>query len=344
MDTRKIQQVGGGTYTVSLPKEWATETGIEPGSIVSLHTHIDGTLLIEPDRESKERTPAVTLSLDDTDPRTIDTVLRAAYTAGLERAELDADALTDTQRRTVEQTVHALTGLTVSETTPETIRLRSLLDADEISIPQSIRQLQFTALSAHRDATAAVCGEAERDDPGAHDAQADRIYELIDRYAQRGLDSLSVMDSLGLTRGALFVHWTVARELNTVSDCARRIGHVNNRLDSASSSEFCDDFEQIAQRTRTLVRDAVGVVVDTGTVSAACQLCRECENIRETLRDLDRQLFDADDTDYRLTRALDELRRTTDSAERIATLGLRSELRDGLGTLSVSADDSHIAQ
>jgi phosphate uptake regulator len=344
METRKIQQVGGGTYTVSLPKEWATATGIEPGSIVSLHTHIDGTLLIAPDCETPETTPAVTLSIDDADTDTIDTVLRAAYTAGLERIELDADGLADTQRRAVEQTVHALTGLTITETTPETIRLRSLLDADEISIPQSVRQLQFTALSAHRDATAAVCGETERDDPGAHDAQAARLYELIDRYAQRGLDSLSVMDSLGLTRGSLFIHWIVARELDTVADCAQRLGHIGTQLDSPPHREFADSFTRLAQRTRTLVRDAVEVVVDAGTVPAACQLCQECDHVRETLRDLDRQLFDADDTDYRLTRALDELRRTTDSAARIATLGLRSELNDGNGKLSVSADDSHIAQ
>lgn len=344
METRKIQQVGGGTYTVSLPKDWATAAGIEPGSVVSLYTYIDGTLLIEPDCESPEATPPTTLSIDGTDPDTIDTVLRAAYAAGLDRIELAADGLTDTQRRTVEQTVRDLTGLTVTETTPETIRLRSLLDADEISIPQSVRQLQFTALSAHRDATAAVCSETELHEPAPHSAQIDRLYGMIDRYVGRGLDSLSVMESLGLPRGVLFVQWITARELDAVADCARRLGRIGNRIDAAAVAEFCEPFEQLAERTRTLVRDAVELVVDSGSIAAACRLCQECGRVRETLRELDHRLFDADTTDYRLTRALDALRRTIDSAERIATLGLRSELQEGHRELSVPSDDTHIAQ
>ena len=49
METRKVQLSGGTTYTVSLPKSWAQEHGIDAGSTLSLYPNRDGSLLIEPE-------------------------------------------------------------------------------------------------------------------------------------------------------------------------------------------------------------------------------------------------------------------------------------------------------
>ena len=47
METRKVQLSGGTTYTISLPKSWAEEQGIESGSLVSIHPNGDGPLLVD---------------------------------------------------------------------------------------------------------------------------------------------------------------------------------------------------------------------------------------------------------------------------------------------------------
>jgi phosphate uptake regulator len=44
METRKLQRVGGGSFTVSVPKEWATEHQLEPRTEVHLYTHRDATV------------------------------------------------------------------------------------------------------------------------------------------------------------------------------------------------------------------------------------------------------------------------------------------------------------
>ncbi|MFB6201106.1 MAG: AbrB/MazE/SpoVT family DNA-binding domain-containing protein [Halorhabdus sp.] len=64
METRKVQLSGGTTYTVSLPKTWATEHGIEAGSVLALHPNDDGSLLIEAtdDRANTSRSIAVDVS------------------------------------------------------------------------------------------------------------------------------------------------------------------------------------------------------------------------------------------------------------------------------------------
>ena len=46
METRKLQKIGGSTYSVSLPKEWATEHHLEAGMPIHLYPHTDGSLVL----------------------------------------------------------------------------------------------------------------------------------------------------------------------------------------------------------------------------------------------------------------------------------------------------------
>jgi len=46
METRKLQEVGGGTFTVSIPRAWAENNGFEVGMELQLYTHRDGSILV----------------------------------------------------------------------------------------------------------------------------------------------------------------------------------------------------------------------------------------------------------------------------------------------------------
>ena len=328
METRKIQQVGGGTYTVSLPKEWATDAEIEPGSLVALHTHIDGTLVIRTDGNECEGPQPLALSVETAAPAAVARTLRAAYTAGMETVDLRiADGVDEQTHQRVDAVTRTLTGFTVTETTSDTVQVRSLLDAEEVSITQSVRQLQFAALSAHRNATTALqrAEAAERSDD--RDNQTTRIFAMVDRYFQLGLNSLTVMDALGLTRPELFLRWITARELERVADEARRIAAVAEQLESTADGDFIDQLSDLAEDVRALVRAAVSVVVDDAAAAAIQRVLDEADRIRRAVQSLDRQLFETDGANYRLTRVLDSLERTADSAGTIARHALRSRLR-----------------
>jgi len=328
METRKIQQVGGGTYTVSLPKQWATAADIEPGASVALHTHIDGTLVVQTGTGDTASREPLRLSVDDADPERIEHVLRAAYAAGMGTVELDGGTeLTDAQRRAVERTTRELTGVTVTESTEQTVQIRSLLDAEEVSITQSVRQLQFAALSAHREATAALT-DPDAAPPREADGQTTRIYRMVERYFQRGLDSLAVMDALGLTQPELFVRWVTARELDSVTDDAERIAEVATRVEAPVEGPFAEEFDDLAERARETVTDAVGVVVDGGGLDVACRVHRDCTELRSELEALDRELFEREGADYRLAHAVDALRRTLEHAAAVAEMGVREHLRE----------------
>ncbi len=79
---RKVQLMGGSTYIVSLPKEWARKHGIKRGSIVEVRPQPDGSLRILPGYK-KPPENAVTLKAEA--PHTVNSIVReitARYLAG----------------------------------------------------------------------------------------------------------------------------------------------------------------------------------------------------------------------------------------------------------------------
>ena len=340
MDTRKIQTVGGGTYTVSLPKEWAESEGCTAGTTVNLHTHIDGLLVIQtPDSQTTPRN-CVTLEIGNDDPAEIEQLLRAAYAAGVESVALEApDGYTDEQHRAIERVTRNLTGVTVAEETETQVTVQTLLDAGEVSVRQSVRQLQFVALSMHRDAMAALTTGTTGDRWADRDDQADRLYAMIDRYFERGLARLDEIDALGLTRPELFTLWGTANEVERVADHAERIGTVADRLDGRPDERIITALDDIAQDVHAVVEDAVRVIIGDACVDTARQALATRRDVRERITSLDRQLFEAGDADYRLTRALDSLARTAEHGGNIAEFGLRMAVRDGALTADKAGTD-----
>ena len=45
METRKVQVTGGSTYTVSIPKTWATDNDVEAGTKIEFHPDGDSLFL-----------------------------------------------------------------------------------------------------------------------------------------------------------------------------------------------------------------------------------------------------------------------------------------------------------
>jgi len=282
MERRKVQQVGNSTYTVSLPKEWARAVDIEAGSEVSLQTHIDDILVVEPDRPpAGERTVAV--SVDDASPTRVEALVRATYAAGVERARFTADGGFDEgSLAVIRATARRLSGVTIDREASGEVCLDTLLDPSEVSIQQSVRQLTFVALGAHRDAVAAALGSETPAAPGARDDHANRMFALVDRHVQRALESLGEVDALGLSRPELFACWRTARALERVADHAERIAALG--ADIEPDGELAARLAALAERTQALVEAGVDTVLEDREPVAAQAARRERAALHADLR------------------------------------------------------------
>jgi phosphate uptake regulator len=333
METRKIQLTGGSTYTVSLPKEWACAHDLEAGTQVDLFPHIDGSLVVRASERQNEEPTAIQIRTGTLTDANLFRVVRAGYTAGYDEIRLVAETSFDArQRRGVRTTAQNLIGLEPVTETETEIVLKSLLDASDVSIRQSLVQLQFTALSMHEDATASLLNrDADlAEQVRQRDDEADRLFGMIDRHFQRALTDLGEVDALDVPRPTLFDYYTTARQLERVADHAVKIANVAAQLNADVSSALPGDLSSLAERSRDVVRQATSVLLGDADVATAYDTLEDCDDVTDDITTLDRTLYEDDATGgYHLTLVLDSLIRTAEYGGNVAETAIQSAARDG---------------
>lgn len=328
MDTRKIQLVGGGTYTVSLPKEWAESQDIAAGDAVNLHTHIDGLLVVQAQEREDDVPRQITVPVAHNDAHRLERTLRAAYGAGTKEVILDrTDPFTTEQRRVVDRVARNLPSVSVVEESDTKIIVRTLLDTTEVSVRQSVRQFKFVALSMHRDATAALTQDANPVDLADRDDQADRLYAMIDRSFARGLARLDEVEALGVTSPELFELWATTRELERVADHAEGIGTLVSRIDDTAGGDLLDEVHTIASAARAVIADAVSVIIGVAEVQTAQRALRARDHICEDITALEHRLIESSNGSLHLRPILHRLRRTAEHGGNIAELAIQQAIR-----------------
>lgn len=332
METRKIQKVGGSTFTVSVPKHWANENGIEAGSEVSLSIHIDGALVVRDSPKEGSRLARAVMELKDDDPESIRRALEAGYTAGFETVELRADdAFGTDQHRAVTEVTKRLVGMEVLATTEDRIAVRTLLDAAEVSVRQSVVQLKFVALSMHRTASGALVDDDSCDPDRLFDRddEVDRLFEMVGRHFNRSLVELGEIDDLGVDRRELFEYRETARQLERVADHAVDIARVSDRLSARPRDEVAGEIREIADEARAVVDDATAVVLSDAPAGRANGALDRYGTVQDRVRALeDRLCDDAPAEDPLLFRTLGSLERTAANGANVARTALRAATRD----------------
>lgn len=330
METRKVQKVGGGTYTVSLPVDWAQANGLEAGSTAYLYTHRDGSLVVRWTEKEDSELATTEVELGDGHPRTAERMLRAAYTAGFRRITLHNPAgLTAEQRRAIDACTRRLTGVEIASETEDRITVQGLLDASDVSIRQSTLQLQFITLSMTEAAIEYVAGETtESDHIIDRDEEADRIFRLIARHLNRALLEFAELDQLGITRPQLFAYYVTARQFERIADHAVKIARCIQRTEPQIPGELAGDVSAIGTDATRVVEDASNAIINGESTALAHQALDRCDQVVREARELDRTLLDrAPQEAYVATRVLDSLIRTAKCGGNIAALQLRISLR-----------------
>lgn len=278
METRKIQLAGGTTYTVSLPKQWASEHDLEAGATVRVEPHADGSLVVRTNGHHAARNQ-LTLAADGVAPEAIRRRVRAAYRTGRDGVALTSDAAFEAdQRAAVRSASQDLLGVDVVAESDDRIVCKSLLDTADVSVEQSLHQLQFVALSALSDAVAALTGD--HDDPRSVDdreEEAARLAALVARQFERVLVDPGELDDLAVTRSTLLDYDVAARELERVAAHATTIADVARCRDEPFPDDVGTAIDSSATDVRDLVRRTTNAVLDGVGPEDACDLVADAD-------------------------------------------------------------------
>ncbi|EMA44635.1 phosphate uptake regulator PhoU [Halobiforma nitratireducens] len=314
METRKVQVTGGSTYTVSLPKTWATENEIGSGDTVELYAD-DETLLVTPqtDVDHQEGTLEVA-TLEDAE------LVRAVFTmyvSGFDVIRLEAGHITTDQRRAIRSAVQGLIGVEVVEEGTDHVVVQDLLDSSELSIVNAVTRMRLIATSMLEDAVTAL---VENDDDIARDVIArdddiDRLWLVVSRIFRATLRSPGATEELGVSREDCFEYHSSARQLERVADHAVKISQLALDLEGVP--------EEVAEALLDLHADAADIL----ETSMDALFAEDSNEATELGHDALESVLEIDEH----TRHIDDMLRELDTV-RAQSLGLI------LDSLSRSAD------
>ncbi|AFZ71610.1 phosphate uptake regulator PhoU [Natronobacterium gregoryi] len=229
METRKVQMTGGSTYTVSLPKGWATDNDVGSGTVVELYPE-DDALLLTPQNDTERQEG--TLDVSDLEGERLTRAVMTMYVSGFDIIRLEAGRITTSQRRAIRDATQSLVGVEVLEETTDSVVIQDLLDSSELSIVNAVRRMRLIAASMLEDAVRALI---ENDDDIAYDVierddDVDRLWLVVSRIFRATLRSPRAAEELGVSREDCFDFHSSARQLERVADHASKISQLSLKL------------------------------------------------------------------------------------------------------------------
>lgn len=325
METRKVQVTGGSTYTVSLPKDWATDNGIEAGSTVAFYP--DGETLILASNHQQNGIEG-TLTIDDLTGDDLVRTVMTMYVSGFDIIAIEADRISTNQRRAIRKATQSLVGLEVIEETSDRVVIQDLLDSSELSIHNAITRMRLIATSMLEDAVIALI---ENDDDLARDViqrddDVDRLWFVVSRIFRATLRSPTATEELGLPREVCFDYHTSARQLERIADHAAKIGQMALELDDIpeAAGAALQDLHADAAEVTNMAMDALLEEDSTAATNLGNSARRSILDIDEHVRAIDEMLRDLDPRQAQhLGLVVDSLSRCADYGGNIAETALQ---------------------
>jgi len=320
-----VQVTGGSTFTVSLPKDWATDNGVSGGSVVEFHPE-DDALLLTPRRD--EEKVEGTLDISGLEERDLMRAVVTMYVSGFDIITLESSRVTAAQRRTIRDAVQSLVGLEVIGETSERVRLQDLLDSSELSLHNAITRMRLVAVTMLQDAVAALV-ENDADlatDVIQRDDDVDRLWSMVSRVFRSVLRDPAAAADVGLDRETCFDYHSSARQLERVADHATKIATHAQELDEVPA-DAATGLENLHVAAEEVIETAMDALLEDDSEEAtrmANDARRQIEDIDAQAREVDALIRDLDPQQAQLLGlVVDSLTRAADYGGNIAETALQ---------------------
>jgi phosphate uptake regulator len=332
METRKVQLSGGTTYTISLPKSWAQEHGIDAGSVLSLFPNSDGSLLIEAGvgESSDERSTEIDVSTDS--ESAIRQWIHALHAIGFDTVTLvDRTGHSPEQRNVIENTVGNLSGFELMEATDTRIRLTDLIDAENVNVRKSALRLRLVVLGMHRDAVSAVLTQDETLAQRVieRDNGADKLFAMVTRHFRRALTNLQEVEKLESDRDELFEYYYISRQFERIADHAEKVAHFAFDPEATIPAAFEERIDALAKDSRQVIDTASDAILADAGVEGAHTAFTKRDTLMTDIRSFDRELYTHDDPAeaYMIGLLIDSIRRSAEYGANIAGTAIQQTAR-----------------
>ena len=195
MKTRKVQQAGGSTFTISLPRAWAKKAELTPGVRVYVQSLPDGKLLISPENIKPLRKK--TVDITNVNSGSLERTFVAIYLAGYNVIEFTSSKITADQKKRLRSICHRLIGPEIVEESSNLVLIQDMSGPNELPVKHAVQRMSLITFSMFNDSILSFCS-CDSDlatDVMERDHEVYRLYMVISRQFKSILCGAKVIDS-----------------------------------------------------------------------------------------------------------------------------------------------------
>ncbi|MFW9985741.1 MAG: PhoU domain-containing protein [Candidatus Odinarchaeota archaeon] len=263
IQTRKVQLTGGATYIISLPKEWAENAGLTPGSELQLVPQDRHSLLLYTAASSEAATLSET-KLDIASGSLTEDIVRnfiTQYLAGFDIIHLDLKYVNGEQRVTVKETIRRLMiGAEIISETTDKIIVQCFLGQANLPLLNALERMEALVRSMQNDAVIALIEGEKRlaEEVVQRDPEVDRFYFYIVRQLASAISRNDHIRQIGLTSPqACLGYRLVVKSIERAGDHATRLADIASTTKLPNNTALIRTFTKMHQVADAAFKDSL---------------------------------------------------------------------------------------
>ncbi|MBI4258273.1 MAG: phosphate uptake regulator PhoU [Thaumarchaeota archaeon] len=299
MEMRRIQEMGGGTSLVSLPKKWVTHNGLKKGSIVTMEVLPNDYLILYPYRQETTEVKQIEIPYPAKYIKLLINKVTGAYLTGYGIIKIQGTTrISFEDRNQIKKAVRNLVGLEIIEEDASSMTTQFLLEPTTLTPEKIFRRMHLIARGMVRDSIDAL---AEKDKAqvkavAERDEEIDRLYFLMVRLLRSAAQDLQLSSKYGLTPVDCLDYRVAANVLESIGDSAVSIANSVDKLPASSlSKKMGEMLKQVAVSLEEMQETAVKAFLTKNADEGRLVVNRYSE-VSAIVEDLTKQVLDLPST------------------------------------------------
>lgn len=242
MEIRKIQNTGGSSYIVTLPKDWIKKHHIKKNDPVKMIIQPNGTLLITPHVTGDNNKMIKDINIDEDISSGANYIFRkliGTYIMGYSQIDIQSKyRINPSARQPVRKFVQIAIGPEIIEETDKSIVIKDLLSPTEMPFDKTIKRLYIIIKTMHEDALSVLLtGNAElAQEINNRDTEVDRLQWLIAHQYNIVSRDATLLGRMGISQVDAMFYFLISRIFERIGDHAVRIARSGLELTDLSQS------------------------------------------------------------------------------------------------------------
>jgi len=231
MEYRRLQRSKGGSFLLSLPKEWVLKNGLQGGSVIQLIEGEGGALTIRLGEEAEPERGATAVIRD---PKGLERQIRACYLMGADTIVVDLGMrMTPATREEIRAAIHKLIGLEIVEETSSGMTIQCLLQPSSMPVKSTLRRAYTLAANMHKEAEQALInGDLElAESVSRRDDEVDRLYFLLVRQLRLALRNAPIAEKIGVKPAECLELRMAAKYIENIADYSEAVATSVGKID-----------------------------------------------------------------------------------------------------------------